>query len=286
MNRYDDLPDSDMAMELLKSLECSSSEQQQVLAASALELFMQEHEYELALRLLSEYPELRKSDYITSPRFADDLFYSSKLGDLSVLRVVFEKFGLPVHIQDRSEFNLLEYGVSEQLDSVVTYAHRVLGLHSDKSDSLYSYMSWEGNKTMLRYLKYEVGLAITDTDKVVESCVRSKEIDMVQFAAEEMGVTDIHTIDVLDSAIIRAAEAGQLKPLQDLIDFFCIHIDPLQVKRRHQNVEVRDEAVAVYLKEVLKLVVVETYSYLSSTALHSQITGNILHFASNPLSAL
>jgi len=257
MNCYLDTQESDLALDMLKALESSSLDQQQVLACSALELFMQEHEYNLAFKLMAEFPDLRKCEYITSPRFADDLFASAKLGDIKVLRAAFEKLGLPVHIQDRSEFNLLEYGVSEQLSEIVQYAHQVLALTSDKADSLFSYMAWEGNKHLLRYLKSEVGLVVSDGDKVVESCARSREIDMVQFASEELGIAAINSLDVLEPAIVRAAEAGQLKPLQDLIDRFSINIDPMQLRRRHQGIEVRDEAVALYFREVLKLSVAE-----------------------------
>ena len=258
MKCYLEAQESDLACEMLKALESSSLEQQQVLASNAFELFIQEHEYNLAFKLMAEYPELRKCEYITSPRFADELFASAKFGDIRVIRTAFEKFGLPVHIQDKSEFNLLEYGVSEQLSEVVHYAHQVLGLTSDKADSLFSYMAWEGNKPLLLYLKDEVGLSVTDGDKVVESCARSKELDMVQFASEELGITAINSLEVLEPAIQRAAETGQLKPLQDLIDRFSINIDPLQLRRRHQNLEVRDETVALYLREVLKLAVAET----------------------------
>lgn len=242
---------------MLRTLESSSQDEQQVLACSALELFMQEHEYNLAFKLMAEYPDLRKCEYVTSTRFADDLFASAKLGDIQVLRGAFEKLGLPVHIQDRSEFNLLEYGVSEQVNEVVQYAHQVLALTSDKADSLFSYMAWEGNKTLLRYLKNEVGLVVSEGNKVVESCARSKEIDMVQFASEELGITAISSLETLEPAIQRAAEIGQLKPLQDLIDRFSINIDPVQLRRKYRGIEVRDEAVALYFREVLKVAVTE-----------------------------
>ena len=228
--------------------------------SSIFEAAFQSHEFKFAVNLFVNFPEIVHLDYISSPLFADTLFQTIPAND-SLVKLMFEEFGVPRHIQSHAGLNLFEYSFNLEEMDMADYAHKVLGLTTDKPDMVLGWGAMMGNKLMLRYLHNDVGLQLRDTETFLEQCARSARSDMIEFAFTEMGISTVETLGPLVAAVERAWEISELKPLTDLLDRFVITADVTMLKEVvEKDVQPRmnvDDSVRGYLKEVLNLEIKE-----------------------------
>lgn len=187
-----------------------------------------ESQFEEAIRLINNFPDLLLSSYFQNTSSREELFEAISSGHELFFAYSLNCLGLAYQQLNKNGFNIFEYAVHFGHYEIMKLIHTKLGVTSDQ-EYLLLRAAKLGEINILKYLFEEINLKFKYGQAILKNAIKSGSLETVQYCIQIMNISNIDDPNVIELAVENAVKAENLDILQYLINYCEILFKPSRI---------------------------------------------------------
>ena len=190
---------------------------------------LSESQFEEAIRLICNFPDLLLTGYFQNTTNREELFEAISEGHDLFFVYSLNCLGLSYQQINKNGFNIFEYAVHFGQFELMKQIHEKLGIKSDQ-EYLLLRAAKLGDLDMLKYLYEQTNLNFKYGESILKNAIKSGSIETVQYCIHIMHIQTITDPYTIELAVENAVKADSLEILQYLVNYCDILFKPSRIQ--------------------------------------------------------